>query len=231
MAIFGRRLSLLRQRVAAAGTTPVEVQRAAATAAVLPIASRLRALTQAVKGEEITQPIISPRQAVQLVRQRAPSLVTSGVPPGAEVRTPYTEYPGPGVCPPGSRPGMMGFKGPQRCTYVQGQLPYYVNRAAQRAAYEQKSVAAGITAAEARPSIPGIGPLQPQADGDPSFWKQMMSQGLQRVLGPATTTGRPPPQPGVEPKGEDRLIAGMPTDAAGWLLPAALVAGLFLLRR
>jgi hypothetical protein len=78
---------------------------------------------------------------------------------------------------------------------------------------------------EALPSQPGIGPAR---EGD-SFWRQLMTTGLEKIMGPATTPTRPPPQPGVT--SDDYALAPPANGMPGWLIPAALIGGFLLLRR
>jgi hypothetical protein len=88
-------------------------------------------------------------------------------------------------------------------------------------------VANGIREFEALPTQPGIGPAR-ETD---SFWRQLMTTGMEKILGPATTPTRPSPQPGVSEYDDDFALAPPAGGMPGWVIPAALLGGFLLLRR
>jgi hypothetical protein len=89
-------------------------------------------------------------------------------------------------------------------------------------------IANGIREFEALPTQPGIGPAQ-ETD---SFWRKLVTTGLETVLGPATTPTRPSPQPGVSSEYDDDFALAPPAGGMpGWVIPAALLGGFLLLRR
>lgn len=212
MATFGRRLSRLRQRAAAVPTEPGDVV-VTTTGTESPIGNIFArgAIGIAARAAELAR---------KQVGYTAPSRVTSAVPPSRtdmRCKLPYVWNAHTQQCVlprPGTAINGAGFT-----------RPSVVMTAGGKGAKVPSVVANGIRAAEALPSQTGIGP----AVETDSFWRQLVTTGLEKVLGPATTPTRPSPQPGVYD--DDFALSPPAGGMPGWVIPAALIGGFLLLRR
>ncbi len=237
MATFGRRLSALRARAAAVppGTvttrgTESRIGNIFARGAI-GIAQRAAQVARQQVGlparpivSQVPRVTPSPRQLQTDPLYNCPSghyIVGAGTRSKKCVPLP---------CPPGQEM-YMGVRGPPMCRrstkaaiFVR---PTSVMTAGGKGAKVPFMVANGIKEIEALPSQPGIGPAR---EGD-SFWRQLVTTGLEKVLGPATTPTRPSPQPGVTEYDDDFAMAAPAGGMPGWLIPAALIGGFLLLRR